>query len=493
MLGPLPQLCAADREGLRRAVERWDVAATPAYRIRGLESVLHILWRFRLWCLRCSGEGWPLAQRLFEAVDVLTFAVRRAPEALGKAVHRVVEGLRAKFGGEPSVEALLTSSGMPPHVLCVRYVRPLRQSASHQAFWTDEEIGRTVGCVLGLDLVPGRHGVHVIESNLNAAQRIERARLYRRDPFVDNLVSHAAERDYRHLVVVDNRLEGVNPLTAEQYEARAREEGVGLTIVDHAHVPDSPHRRSFGLPDDLPEGALVVRLRSYPVSTDYLLTDKLAVHRALSLYREQADEPELRLPSADVTPVLGDHGPEAPFPNVVSKRTDSGQGRDVHFAKARSPGHAADLFARTGASSAGSWPERLREAVETRRLVFEEYVRPELLDGRRPYIVRAHVLVSPEAVVFLSAHRVVSHRPVPERLPTGIVDDPTPFIVNFSADSDYERVPESESAEVRRAALAAGRGFAWALRESFRVSSSTDPSGFQAAGPGRADPGRAEL
>lgn len=73
------------------------------------------------------------------------------------------------------------------------------------------------------------------------------------------------------------------------------------------------------------------------------------------------------------------------------------------------------------------------------------------------------------------------------------MDDPTPFIVNFSADSGYERAPESESAEVRRAALAAGRGFAWALRRSFRVSPSTDPSGRRTAGPGRADPGGAEL
>lgn len=385
------------------------------------------------------------------------------------------------------------AAGVSPHVLSVCYARLLRQPACCRAFWEDEETGLTVGCVLGLDLVPGREGLHVIESNLNAAQRIERARLYRRDPFVDNLVSHAVIHGYRHLVVVDNRPEGINPLTAEQYEVSAREAGVQVTLVDHAHVPDSPHHRSFGLPDGLPSEALVVPSRSHPVSTDHLLTDKLAVHRALSLYRDQADEPELRLPAAGVAPVLGDHGPEAPFPNVVAKRTDSGQGRDVHFAKARSPEHAADIFARTAAPSASSWAERLREAVETRRFVLEEFVRPELLEGRRPYVVRAHVLVSPEAIVVLSAHRVVSRRPVPERLPTGPVDDPTPFIVNFSADSDYERVPESESAEARRATLAAGRGFAWALRRSFRVSPSTDPSGRRAAWPGRAAQRGAEL
>jgi hypothetical protein len=438
-------------------------------------------------------EGWPLARRLFDAVDVLAFAVRRAPEILWRALHRLKEGVFGRLTGERTVTGRLVSAGVSPHVLSVCYARPLGQPKRFRAFWEDERAGLTVGCVLGLDLVPARGGFYVIESNLDAAQRIERVRLYRRDPFVDRLVSHAAERDYRHLMVLDNRLEGINPLTAEQYEASAREAGVQLTLVDHAHVPDSPHHRSFGLPDDVPSEALVVRLRSYPVSTDHLLTDKLAVHRALSLYRDQADEPELRLPAAGVAPVLGDHGPEAPFPNVVAKRTDSGQGRDVHFAKARSPDHAADIFARTAAASAGSWPERLREAVETRRLVFEEYVRPELLEGRRPYIVRAHVLVSPEAIVFLSAHRVVSHRPVPERLPIGPVDDPTPFIVNFSADSDYERVPESESAEVRRAALAAGRGFAWALRRSFRVGPSTEPSDSRAAEPGRADHREAEL
>lgn len=87
----------------------------------------------------------------------------------------------------------------------------------------------------------------------------------------------------------------------------------------------------------------------------------------------------------------------------------------------------------------------------------------------RPYIVRAHVLLTPGDVVFLSAHRVVSNRTVPDRLDAGIVEDPSPYIVNFSSDSGYEILPDREKQPVRRAALAAGRGLAWALRRSFQV------------------------
>jgi hypothetical protein len=88
---------------------------------------------------------------------------------------------------------------------------------------------------------------------------------------------------------------------------------------------------------------------------------------------------------------------------------------------------------------------------------------------RRLYIVRAHVLVSPSGVRFLSAHRVVSGRSVPDRLPMGVISDPSPYLVNYSAGSWYEVVPPDEEPHLARAAEAVGRGIAWAFEYGFQV------------------------
>lgn len=472
VLGPYDGLSRSDRQALREAVESWDAASTRGYENELVEPCLRWLWRLRRECRGWREAGRPLGRPLFRLADEIAFAARQAPAWLGRILHRAKVELRSRFPTPDAgpVPGALVSRRIDPHHFAVCYCRSLRQRPGFRAFWHDRSRGREIGCIVGLDLAPSPDGHHLLESNLNPAQRLERARLHERDPFARNLVDHASDRGFRHLVVVDNRYEGINPLTARQYRERAEQRDLDLTIVDRAHLPDTSHASSLRIPRDPPPETLVARLRSYPVSTDHLLTDKLATHRALRRYREAREEPALRLPVAGTTPVLGDASPDDPFPNVVAKQSDAGQGERVVFAKAESPAHAARLFEEGGRDTGDrAWTDRVKRAVRAPGHIFEAYVPPSTLADGRLHIVRAHVLVTPGDVAYLSAHRVVSGRPVPERLEPGIVEDPDPFIVNYSADATYEVVPPDEEDRVRDAALAVGRGLAWALGRGFEV------------------------
>ena len=473
VLGPFSRLPPEDRDALRSAVEGYDAAVMRGYEGRAGQ------WHGRLLGLvsraAAGARGWrgptrPLGRRLDRGLRNLMSAFRRAPEFAGGAAFRALHGLRSRLPdrGSAAVGGLLARRGLSPHDLAVVYARPLAQRRRFRAFWRDPEAHRTVGCILGLDLCPGPDGWYVLECNLEPAQLLEHLQVSRPETLPTNLVRHAAAAGYGHLVVLDSRFSGVLPAMAEEYREAAAAEDLRVRLVDRIFVPRSANERSFGLPPDLPEDSLVVRFKSYPLATDHLLQDKIGSHRALSLYADAADEPDLRVPAAGPEPVLADHDPGSPFPNVVSKLADVDKGRAVRFAKAESPAHAREIFGRTGAGGGLLLRERIQNAVKGTRHVFQAYVRPRLLEGRRPYKVRENLLVLPDRPAFLSAHRVVSRWSVPERLPPGLVEDRKLFSVSHSSGNGfYDRVPAGELAAVRRAALSVGRGLAWALRESF--------------------------
>ena len=94
-----------------------------------------------------------------------------------------------------------------------------------------------------------------------------------------------------------------------------------------------------------------------------------------------------------------------------------------------------------------------------------------MLPDRQLYKIRAHVLVTPVGLQLLSTPGIVSGCTVPEQLPVGIVRDPRPYLVDFSVGSSrYEVVPPQGEEAVNRAAIAVGRGFAWAVAYGFQTS-----------------------
>jgi hypothetical protein len=70
---------------------------------------------------------------------------------------------------------------------------------------------------------------------------------------------------------------------------------------------------------------------------------------------------------------------------------------------------------------------------------------------------------------FLSAHRVVAGSAIPEHIPTGVVKDPQPYLVNYSLGGKYELVPPEEEEEVKAATFAVAQGLFWAATYGFQT------------------------
>jgi hypothetical protein len=220
---------------------------------------------------------------------------------------------------------------------------------------------------------------------------------------------------------------------------------------------------------------LTARFKTFAVALDHLLHHKRASIRALERYAAATPDANLLLPKTTLEPSVAGFDASSPFPNVVFKLPDLDATRGLAFLKARDAAHAAELAAIwLGGLRTRSLEQRLervkRSGVDG---LYQEFVAPRLVDGRHVYIVRAHVLIAPTGNRFLSAHRVVSGRSVPEQLAPGLVRDASPYLVNFSSGARYDLVPADEEEGVRAAALAAARGLAWAVRRSFE----TGPTG----------------
>jgi hypothetical protein len=112
---------------------------------------------------------------------------------------------------------------------------------------------------------------------------------------------------------------------------------------------------------------------------------------------------------------------------------------------------------------------RLFALQEDHNGLYQPYIRPLLLDGRQLYIVRSHILITPNGMQFLSAHRVVSENAIPEHLPLGVVKDPRPYLVNYSLGAKYELVASVEEEEVKAATFAAAKGLFWAATYGFQT------------------------
>jgi hypothetical protein len=124
-------------------------------------------------------------------------------------------------------------------------------------------------------------------------------------------------------------------------------------------------------------------------------------------------------------------------------------------------------------SVANVWTKlRYRFKLEDQMAMFQTYIPSSLLDGRRLSIARAQVLATPVGIEFLSAHRVVSNRPVPESLGEGHVQDSRPFIVNYSLDSEHALMPPDEERRVSKAAVSVARALCWAVESRFQTSPS---------------------
>lgn len=469
-------------ESLPRHVQRAVLGAIvddDRWRLRGHELgswyvlLLRLLWTLRLWVHSLPAPGSPLLRVTKELCDILAYGARKGPALLVYAWHRQRLRWHTQFSARPTVAAMLSLGGIEPRDLAVCYARDIPQDSRYRGFWHDPTRHHTVGVVLGVDLLPTPEGCWFAESNLDPAQRPERSALYDRDPFVFNLLEFAQRSGYQHVVVLHSDSSGIDKAMARQYEEGAKARSIKLTLVERINVPRSRYTRSYGIPPVDLDRTLVARLTSYPTALDDLFGSKPASNRALGLYQQHQPDRDLLLPATSSEPLIVEFTPLDPFPNLVYKLPDLDQGRGVYFVKAKSAAHAREVLSdamRSRARGRG-FQERLIRTLARPSGLYQRYVRSAMLAARRLYIVRAHVLITPQAIEFLSAHRVVCGDSVPPYLPAGIVLDPRPYLVNFAAGGHYEQVPREEEPGVIKAALAIGRGLKWAAKYGFIYTS----------------------
>lgn len=467
-LGPFDSLPAAARHALVQAIAdddrhrmrqhelgSWHIAVVR--RLRGLRGTLPE--RFELPC---------------KLLEVLELSVLKGLPRLLYALYRSRLAWEGRLRRRPRVPAVLRLARIEPRALAACYATRIPQPpAAYRGFWHDPARHHTIGTVIGIDFLPDPGGAYwYLESNLSPALRPERSALYERDPFVTSLLDFARERRYERLIVLANNAQQIDERMARQYEEGAAARGLALTLIEDVAFPSSRHQRSFGLPAGDRDRTLVARVKAFRSSFDNLLTSKRATARVLGRYATQSADPALRLLPTGPTPWLGDIGRDEPFPNVVYKFPERDAGTGVIFLKATSPAHAEALLSEAVRLSRprgiASLPERLAQMIDDTTGVFQPYLRSLPTPDRRLYIIRAHVLITPIGSAFLSAHRVISGRTIPESLPWGVVHDPQPYIVNFSAGSRYAPVRPEEEEAVTMAALAVARGFSWAAAYGFR-------------------------
>ncbi len=462
----MPSVQSAIREAIRQRDATWLRGHEPGSLYLALIRALFAL-RSRLHASKGKSRAVVLARQL---ADALAFGARRAPSELIRRLARLGGSLSVRVGRRAPLLAVLDAAGIDVRPLAVCYARQLAQPDEYRGYWHDPTARQTVGIAAGIDFLPTEDGFRFIECNINFAQRAERSALYESDPYVENLLDFAIERGYRRLVVVDSAANGIDPATARRLEQGARKRALALTLVDRESVPRSAYQRRYSLPTIDSRDTLIVRTRSYPTTLDYVADMKQASVSALERYLQVHQEPELLLPESGPEPVLGHVAPNEPFPNVVYKLPEIDQARGVYFLKADSPEHARRILGEAmRAAAGGSLVAKLERLAGNRAGIFQAYYKSRMRPDRRLYIVRAHVLITPVGVRLLSAHRVISGRTIPDSLPSGVIADPAPYLVNYSAGSWYEVVPPEEAPAVARATEAVGRGLAWAFEYGFRV------------------------
>jgi hypothetical protein len=463
-LGPFDTLSQATQRAIVRAIEANDRWAMAGYTMGNwYVATTRLLHKLR--------HNLPRGMRpVSRLATVAALVFQNGPARGSYELYRWQLGLRGKYAARPALAAFLEAAGINPKQLAVCYARGIRQPETYCGLWHDPARHNTVGVVLGIDLLPSADGYWFVESNLDCALRLERTALYDQDPFVSHLLDFASTQGYRHLVILAGNSSRIDISMAKQYEDGAAARKLKLTLIENAWLPYSDQARGFGIPPFQHDKTLVVRIKYYHTSLDYLLQHKWASHHALKKYKAFSAEPMLLLPPVGHEPLLGNGSIDEPFPNLVYKFPERDSGSGVIFFKATSPAHARSLLAE---AKLFFHPKDLRGWLyalqEDHYGLYQPYIRPLVLDGRRLYIVRSHILLTPNGMQFLSAHRVVSGCAIPEHLPIGVVKDPQPYLVNYSLGAKYELVPPTEEEEIKAATFAVAKGLLWAAAYGFQT------------------------
>lgn len=395
-----------------------------------------------------------------------------------RIVHELYRGalmVRGRIGREPALPAALKIAGLDARVIASSYLRHTPQLPETAAYWHDPSRHTTVGVVVGIDFIVNDEGVWFVESNLNAGLMEERSRLYETDPFVDNLVRFVREHGYTSVVFLGCNDYPVDAIMAARIEETARACGLRASVLEDRHAPKGRLSQTFLVPPLEGDRTLIVRSKLFHTTLDAFFHNKTLSLQALESYQRTFPDRDVRLPLTGARSFPEVLSTDSPFPNLVCKFPERDQGQGVVFLKVPSLARAQAILddpVEMNRHSVATVLTKLRYRLqlEDQEGIFQAYVPSSLLEGRRLFIARAHVLATPIGMTFLSAHRVVSKLPIPESLAEGLVENSRPYIVNYSLDSEHAPMPPEEELRVSKAALSVVRALCWAVEARFQTT-----------------------
>jgi hypothetical protein len=416
----------------------------------------------------------PSGHLVGQLAELFAAALQVGPGWALHTVYRRCLALTARFARRPRIPAVLAAAGVDVRDLAVRYVRGVPQLPAYRGFWHDPTSHTTVGLLVGLDLIENSEGYWFLESNMDCGFKPERTALYEEDPFVRNLLDFTATQGYGRLIVLSGS-SPVDPVMGRQFERGAAARNLAVTLLEDAFQPSFGHKDAVQVPGCDEPRTILVRNRHYRTNIDYVVQHKRASTRALRIYKQESGDSSFQLPMTSDEPCVGPTDPTDPFPNLVFKFPERDNSRGVFFLKVASASHARELVTQAVRDAPPeSAARRFYNRLDDQRGLWQSYVRTPWLSGRRLYRTRAHVLLTPVGVHYLSAHRIVCGFPVPEELPPGVVRDPRPYLVNYVRGARFEVVPSEEETAVRESALGIARGLSRAISFGFETEPRAD-------------------
>jgi len=326
-----------------------------------------------------------------------------------------------------------------------------------------------VGLIVGLDFVQNADGYWLLECNMDCGLLAGRTAMYAQDPFVVNVLDFAAAHGYRRLAIVAGAT-SVDPDMARQYREGGAARKIEVRLFENPFDPRFGHEKTVGLPKFADGGTLILRNRHYRTALDYVIHHKRASSRALRIYKEQTGDSSFQLPLTSADPCIGRPDESDPYPNLVFKLPELDDGEGVLFLKASSVSDAKELIAEAArAASPKTRLSRLYLSLRDRQGIFQEYVRTPFVEDRRLFKTRAYVLITPVGARFLSSQKTICAKPLPARLPFGIVQDQAPYLVSYRPGSRWVLPSAEEEERLRAAALGVAQGLSQALEHGFRT------------------------
>jgi hypothetical protein len=323
---------------------------------------------------------------------------------------------------------------------------PVPQHPRYLSYWHDPALDTTVGMIVGVDLI--RHGgkYYVLELNHGPSIYQRRREMYKIpfDPIFSTIFDEARAHGYRQVVPIAFEWE---PIYVEEFERASRE--WGIPIVPHncpLQLPPCPNRM-VALPDPLePKTLYAVHSGMFTPAFRYLDNKWYTSKWLRAAIDEIGPETLLALPATHdrfVFPIE-DHG--ARWPNLVVKLAAGARSVSVIAARFESAAEAREAL---GVEHDDGVPRRLRAGFLAgllfygrERVLYQEYVPPDLDERGHAQMLRLHIFVSPVRTMFLSAHMRISRKPVPERAPWGIIGPDDAYVFN---NADYSFLsPEVE-------------------------------------------------